>query len=73
MVGVGFDFDSFQSLEEPAKREVKSVLGDVVDDWNMYDVGEIQRYEDYLKVELHYQDKSVMNRRAVTVEIDHNP
>lgn len=73
MAGVGFDFDSFDRLDEPAKREVKAVLGDIVDNWDDYDVGDLERNGDNLAVELHHQDKSIVGRRKITVEVDHNP
>lgn len=73
MVGPGFGLNSFPSLDGPAKREVKTILGDIVEDWDQYDVGDLDRAGDKLTVELHHTDKSVAGRHKVTVEIDHNP
>lgn len=59
----------FDSLEEPAKEEVQEVLENVVENFEEFYVGEIQRRGSKLEVELH----SNTERRKVTVTVDDNP
>lgn len=73
MVGPGFDLTSFSSVDGPVKREIRSLFVDIVNDWDKYEVGDLERKGDQLMVELHHKDKSISERHKVTVEVDHNP
>lgn len=59
----------YDRLDEPAYEEVRDVLSDVVENADVYEVGDIERFGSTLTVHLHNYEE----QRDILVEIDENP